>query len=229
MGIVLYQMLFEHRAFGEGCIQHAIPHNPHLHISPRTAAVCRADILFAGSDERFRPAQVGVCAADVMLRRMLLGADPLGKAAAGMRSCATVSPMLTRARFYLKCMFRNSAGHCRWMYGRWVSCCTRCCLGADPLGRGAARRRFCAMRSCSRPSMSPSLQSLQSLQSARTSSHGELKHHALALSQPSVLPSYCTKLSGRGNPAQLGHTEGKARHTHGESCLSTERKNIIVQ
>ena len=91
-----------------------------------------------------------------------------------MRSCATGSPILKWASCYLKCMFSFSAGHCRWMCGRWASCCTRCCLGADPLGRGAVRRRFCATRSCSRPSMSPSLQSLPSLQNARTSSHGKL-------------------------------------------------------
>jgi len=173
VNVFVYQMLFEHRAIGKGCSQHDISHNAHLQISPRTAAVLRADILLAESDERSWPAQVDVCAADVMLHEMLLGADPLGKAAAGMRSYATASPVLTWASFHLKCIFIFSTGHCRWMCGRWVSCCTRCCLGADPLGRVAARRKFCAMRSCSRPSMSPSLQSLPSLQNARTSSHGK--------------------------------------------------------
>ena len=72
MDVVLYQMLFEHRAFGEGCSQHEISCNPHLQISPGTAAVLRADIFLAGSNERCWPAQVDVCAADVMLDQMLL-------------------------------------------------------------------------------------------------------------------------------------------------------------
>ncbi len=121
--------------------------------------------------------------------------------------------------------------HCRWMCGRWVSCCTRCCLGADPLGRGAARRRFCATRSCSRPSMSPSLQSLPSLQSARTSSRGELttpRTVTVTAFRPaqSLCKARCKRLTllggtqPRGNPAQLGHTEGKGRHTPSKSCYS---------
>ncbi len=45
---------------------------------------------------------------------------------------STTSSELLCARLAIIC------GLCRWMCGRWVLCCTRCCSSTEPLGRAAA-------------------------------------------------------------------------------------------